>query len=151
MSGAARAKAMASSMRAGVPCWPAARPMMAPFCAPRLRSRRVSWRVSTLAMATVCPRTRYCASVAVARKLLASGVDLVGFDVLLIDAAVADVRVRECHDLLAVARVGEDFLVAGDGGVEHHFCDRGAGGTNRMADEDRAVCERQDGGRETSL
>ncbi|MNV20100.1 hypothetical protein D3C71_1109880 [compost metagenome] len=81
----------------------------------------------------------------------ACGMDLVGFDVLHIDAVVADVRIREGHDLLAVARVGEDFLVAGDGGVEHHFADGGAGGTNRIADKDRAVCERQDGGREVSL
>jgi hypothetical protein len=72
--------------------------------------------------------------------------DLVSFDILGVDAVVADVRIRECHDLLAIAGVGEDFLVAGDGGVEHHFADGGAGGTNRIADKDRAVCERQDGG-----
>jgi hypothetical protein len=81
----------------------------------------------------------------------ASGMDLVGFDVLRIDAIVADVRIREGHDLLAVARVGEDFLVAGHRGVEHHFADGGAGGSDRIADKDRAVCERQDGGREGSL
>jgi hypothetical protein len=81
----------------------------------------------------------------------ARGMDLVGFDVLGVDAIVADVRVRERHELLAVAGVGEDFLVAGHRGVEHHFADGGAGGTDRIADKDRAVCERQDGGRETSL
>ena len=74
-----------------------------------------------------------------------------GFDVLGIDPVVANVRIRERHDLLAVAGVGEDFLVAGHGGVEHHFADGGACGTNRIADKDRAVCERQDGGREGSL
>ena len=77
--------------------------------------------------------------------------DLVGFDVLGVDAVVADVRIRERHDLPTVARVGEDFLVAGDGGVEHHFADRGAGGTDGIADKDRAVCERQDGGGDISL
>ena len=81
----------------------------------------------------------------------ACGMDLVSFDILGVDAVVADVRIRECHDLLAIAGVGEDFLVAGDGGVEHHFADGGAGGTNRIADKDRAVCERQDGGGEFSL
>ena len=77
--------------------------------------------------------------------------DLVGFDVLCIDAVVADVRDRERHDLLAVTWVREDFLIAGHGGVEHHLTDGGAGGSNRIADKDRAVCKRQDGGRESSL
>ena len=81
----------------------------------------------------------------------ACGLDFSGFDVLGIDPVTANVRVRECHDLLAVAGVSEDFLVAGHGGVEHHFADGGASGTNRIADKDRAVCERQDGGREISL
>src|SRR5574343_2017312 len=77
--------------------------------------------------------------------------DLFGLDVLGIDAVVADVRIREGHDLPAIARVSEDFLVAGDGGVEHHFADRGAGGTDGIAEKDRAVCERQDGVRVISL
>ena len=79
------------------------------------------------------------------------GVDLAGFDVFFVDAVVADVRIRERHDLLAVARVGEDFLVAGDGRVEHDFAGAGAGGSDRIANKDRAVCKRQDGGREGSL
>jgi hypothetical protein len=78
-------------------------------------------------------------------------VDLVGFDVFLVDAVVADVRIRERDDLLAVARVGQDFLVAGDRRVEHDFAGGGAGGADRIAEKDRAVCERQDGGRESSL
>ena len=77
--------------------------------------------------------------------------DLVGFDVFNINAVIADVRVRQSDDLLAIAGVGEDFLVAGERGVEHHFADSGAGGSDRVADKDRAVCERQDGGRESSL
>jgi len=81
----------------------------------------------------------------------ASGMDLVGFDVFHVDAIVANVRVRQSDDLLAVTGVGEDFLVAGERGVEHHFADCGAGGSNRVADKDRAVCERQDGGGESSL
>jgi hypothetical protein len=81
----------------------------------------------------------------------ARGMDLVGFDVFPVDAVVADVRIRQGDDLLAVARVGEDFLVTGHGGVEHHLTGRGAGGSDRIALKDRAVCERQDGGREVSL
>jgi len=81
----------------------------------------------------------------------ASSMDLVGFDVFPIDAVVTNVRVRQGDDLLAVAGVGEDFLVAGERGVEHHFADCGAGGSDRVANKDRAVCERQNGGREGSL
>jgi hypothetical protein len=135
---------------------------MQPFWAPLVRSRRVSLRVSMLAMATVPSATRYCDSVRVARKLLASsGRSLMirpaawtlsaSTSFLLVDAVVADVRIRQGDDLLAVAGVGEDFLVAGHRGVEHHFADGGAGGADRIADKDRAVCERQDGGREGSL
>ena len=70
----------------------------------------------------------------------AGGVDLVGLDVLGVDAVVADVRIRQRDDLLAVAGVGEDFLVTNDGGVEHHLTDGGAGGPDGIADKDRAVC-----------
>ncbi len=81
----------------------------------------------------------------------ACGVDFFSLDILCVDAVVADVRIRQGDDLLAVAGVRENFLVAGDGGIEDHFADRGAGGTDRVTDKDRAVCERQDGGREGSL
>ena len=77
--------------------------------------------------------------------------DFAAFDVFGIDAVVADMRVSEGDDLLAVARVREDFLIAGHGGVEHHLADRGAGRSNRIANKDRAVCERQNGGRGISL
>lgn len=36
-----------------------------------------------------------------------AGVDLVSFDVLCVDTVIADVRVRQGDDLLAVAGVGE--------------------------------------------
>ena len=77
--------------------------------------------------------------------------DLVGFDVLVIDAVIANVRVRQGDDLLAVAGVGEDFLVTDDGGVENHLSDGRACGSDGIADKDRAVCKRQNGGRESSL
>jgi hypothetical protein len=77
--------------------------------------------------------------------------DLVGFDVFGIDAVVADMGIGEGDDLLAVARIREDFLVAGHGGIEHHLTDRGARSSNRITDKDRAVCERQYGVRGISL
>ena len=45
-------------------------------------------------------------------------------DVLGVDAGVADVRIRQRDDLPGVRRVGQDFLVAGHRGVEHHFAGR---------------------------
>ena len=47
--------------------------------------------------------------------------------------------VREGDDLLAIARIGEDFLVAGHGGIEHHLANSGAWGTDRIANKNRAV------------
>jgi hypothetical protein len=71
--------------------------------------------------------------------------DFVRFDILGVDAIVADVRVREGDDLLAVARVSEDFLIACEGGIEDHLTYSRARGSDRVADKDRAVCKRQDG------
>ena len=64
-----------------------------------------------------------------------------GLDVLFVDAVAADVRIGQGDDLPAIAGVGEDFLVAGQGGVEHHLADGMAGSTDRMADKMRAVCK----------
>jgi hypothetical protein len=139
---------------------PAGRPTMQPFCAPLLR------KAGELAGVDVGDgdrvfRTRYWdrvmrrAEVAGQKGQVlddqACGMDLVGFDVFRVDAVVADVRIRERHDLLAVARVGEDFLVTGDGGVEHDLAGGGAGGSDRIAEKDRAVSKRQDGVRGGSL
>ena len=75
----------------------------------------------------------------------------VSFNVLGVDAVVADMRVGQGDDLLAVARVCEDFLVAGHGGVEHHFSNCGARGSYGISNKHRAVCKRQNGGGECSL
>ena len=71
--------------------------------------------------------------------------DLIGFDVFLVDAVIADVGIRQGDDLPAIARVGEDFLVAGQRRVEHDFAGGGASCSDRGTDKDRAVCERQEG------
>ena len=128
---------------------------MQPFCAPPVRRMRVSRRVSMSAMATVPSRCRYCGSVSAARKLDTrndasltinpAGLHLGRFDVLVVGADVADVRVRQRDDLPAVAGVGQDFLVAGHRGVEHHFADRVAGGADRGADEGGSVREGKQG------
>ncbi len=64
-----------------------------------------------------------------------------GFIILGIDADVADVRVGERHDLLGVGGIREDFLIAGHGGVEHHFATDEAIDANREAAKNRAVGE----------
>ena len=69
MFGAPLAAATARSIASGVTDSPAARPTRQPFCAPLVRSRRVSLRVSMSAMPTVPSRRRYSGSVSVARKL----------------------------------------------------------------------------------
>ncbi len=76
----------------------------------------------------------------------ACGMDAFRFDVLDIDAGVADVRVGQGDDLPGIRRVGEDFLIAGECGVEHHFTARDAIGADRLAAKNRAVSENQDGG-----
>jgi hypothetical protein len=68
-----------------------------------------------------------------------------GLDILSVDTGVADVRISERDDLPAVARVGQDLLVTGDCGVEHHLAERMAGSTDRTAAKDRAIRERKDG------
>jgi hypothetical protein len=124
---------------------------MQPLCAPVLRSTRVRRRVSIPAMATVPSSLQVLrqgargAEVGNAQRNVlddqAGGMDLGGLDILVIDAHVADVRIRQRDDLPAIAGVGEDFLVAGERGVEHHLAHRVAGRTNAGAEEGRAVCE----------
>ena len=78
----------------------------------------------------------------------AGRVNLARLDVFGVDPVVADVRIRQRDDLPAVARVGENFLVAGQRGVEHHFAGGLAGGTDRCAFENGAVCECEESGRQ---
>ena len=52
------------------------------------------------------------------------------FGILLIDADIADVRIRERDNLSCVTRVSEDFLIPGHGGVKDHFGRDGACGAD---------------------
>ncbi|MCY1508168.1 hypothetical protein D9M68_424690 [compost metagenome] len=69
----------------------------------------------------------------------AGGPDLVRLGVFRGGAGVADVRIGQGDDLLGVGRIGKDFLVAGHGGVEHHFANGMAIGTDGLAAKDAAV------------
>jgi hypothetical protein len=65
--------------------------------------------------------------------------------VLRVGADVADVRIGQRDVLAAVARVGEDFLVAGERCVEHHLAGARRGCAHRSASKDGAVSKCEQG------
>ena len=67
------------------------------------------------------------------------GMDEARLVVVGVGAGVADVRVGQRDDLPGIRRVGQDFLVARHGGVEHHLAGRRAGGANGNAAKHSAV------------
>ena len=75
----------------------------------------------------------------------AGGVHAFGFGVLGVDAHVADVGVGEGDDLAGVGGIGEDLLITGHGGVEHHLADGDALGTDGFSVEHAAIGEGQQG------
>jgi hypothetical protein len=77
----------------------------------------------------------------------ARGVGLERLGVLGIGAGVADVGVGEGDDLARVRGIGEDLLVAGHRGVEHHFAHRLPACTDRAPTKNAPVGKDQDGGR----
>ncbi|MCW0450790.1 hypothetical protein NB706_003624 [Xanthomonas sacchari] len=72
--------------------------------------------------------------------------DLGGLVVLVGAAGVADMRIRQRDQLAGVGGIGEDLLVAGHGGVEHHFADGQAGSAYGFALEHGAVFKDKDCG-----
>jgi hypothetical protein len=53
------------------------------------------------------------------------------------------VRVRETHDLAGITRVGENFLVAGQAGVENDFAATTRASAGRAAFKDSSILERE--------
>ena len=78
-------------------------------------------------------------------------VDASGFHVLRRGAVVANMGIRQGHDLTGVRRVGQDFLIAGHGRVEHDFTDRLAIGANGNTFKYRAIFEGKYSGRRQRL
>ena len=68
-----------------------------------------------------------------------------GFVIALAGSVVADLGIGEDDDLAGVRRVGEDFLIAGEGGVENHFPGPFGRGAKTPALEDRAVFQGENG------
>lgn len=69
------------------------------------------------------------------------GVDRGGFGVLGIDAGIADVWIRQGHDLTTVRRVGQDFLVTRHRRVEDNLSDCLPLGSDGSAAEHAAIFE----------
>ena len=73
----------------------------------------------------------------------AGQVERVALHVLLVDAVVADLGVRERDDLARVGRVAHDLLVADHRGVEHNLAEGLALGAGRAPKEVHPVLERE--------
>jgi hypothetical protein len=54
-------------------------------------------------------------------------------------------RIGQRHDLLAIAGVGQDFLVTGHGGIENHLTQGGTGCAYGLAGVYGAISKRQNG------
>src|SRR2546427_9127799 len=67
------------------------------------------------------------------------------FVVFGVGAVVADFRIGENDDLASVGRIGEDFLIAGDGSIKNYFPVTFAFGSVAFASEDSTVFQRKDG------
>src|SRR6266436_4078588 len=70
-------------------------------------------------------------------------IGLAGFLIIVICAYVADVRVREAHNLPRVAWIGENFLVASEGGIKNDFAATAGASSRCAAAKDSPVLERE--------
>ena len=64
--------------------------------------------------------------------------------VVKIRADVADMGVGQADDLPGVARIGENFLITGEAGIENDFAAAARDRAGRAAVKDAPVLERQD-------
>ena len=74
----------------------------------------------------------------------AFNVGAAGFVVGGIGAVISDLRIGEDDYLSSVGRIGEDFLVACQGGIENHFAETFSFGAIALTAEDAPVFERED-------
>ena len=126
---------------------------MMPLGAPSSRILRVSARVSTPERPIRSLARIQSVKPCVARKLLgwvtswrtiaAQRPGIVGFDILVIGADIADMGEGEGDDLARIGGIGHDLLVAGHRGVEADLADRLAFGPESPAPDDAAVGEDQ--------
>ena len=67
-----------------------------------------------------------------------------GFGIFRIRADITDMGISQGDDLFGVGGIGEDFLIPGHGGIEYHFADRMAGGSDGTALEEGTVSQDED-------
>jgi hypothetical protein len=68
-----------------------------------------------------------------------------GFFVIGIRANVSNVRVGETNDLSGVTRVGENFLITGEAGIENDFATAASFRSRRAAGENASIFKRKVG------
>ena len=66
-----------------------------------------------------------------------------GLVVLVVDAVIANEGIGHHHALSSIGGVGQDLLIAGHGGVEHHLADPLLAGADAAAREGHAVFQDQ--------
>ena len=74
----------------------------------------------------------------------AFGAGAVGFVIAFCGSVVADSGVGEDHDLAGIGRIGENFPIAGEGGVENNLTRPLGGRTKAPALEDASVFQGED-------
>ena len=73
------------------------------------------------------------------------GVDFICLDVFRVHTDIADVRISQSDHLAGIGRIGQNFLIAGHRGIEHHLSDCVAVRADGVALKHRAIGQRQDG------
>ena len=73
----------------------------------------------------------------------ARGLNAVGLLVLRVGPDIADVGVGQGDELAQIRGIGEDLLISGHGGVEHHLADARSIGADRRSPEDGAVLQHE--------
>jgi hypothetical protein len=68
------------------------------------------------------------------------------FLVIRVGANIADVRIGQADDLARVTRIGEDFLIAGEAGIENDFAAAARDGARRAAVKYAPVFQSENGG-----
>jgi hypothetical protein len=68
---------------------------------------------------------------------------LSGFFVVEICSNVADMRIRERDDLAGITGIGENFLIAGETGIENDFAATAGASTSGAAVKNSPVLERE--------
>ena len=56
-----------------------------------------------------------------------------------VGADISDMWIGQRDDLPTIGRIGQNFLLAGDGGIEYHLADTDAFGADTIAAEHRTV------------